>query len=46
MVLVLFFMNVSYHIDFVDVEPVLQPGNKSRLVMVNNTFNVLLDPID
>ena len=45
MVLVLF-IYVVYHIDwFVDVEPPLQPRNKSHLVMVNNPFNVLLDPI-
>ena len=42
MVLVLSFINVVYHIDSVDVEPGLQPRNKSYLVMVNNLFNGLL----
>ena len=46
MVLVLSFTNVLYHIDlFADVEPTLQPRNKSLLVMVNNPFNILLVPI-
>ena len=46
MVLVLSFINVLYHIDgFADVEPTLQPWNESHLVVVNNPFNVLLDPI-
>ena len=45
-VLVLSFINVLYHIDwFVNVEPTLQPWNKSHLVVVNNPFNVLLDHI-
>ena len=46
MVLVLSFINVLYHIDlFVRVEPTLQPKDKSDLVVVNNSFNVLLDSI-
>ena len=45
-VLVLSFINVVYHIDgFVDVEPPLQPRNKSHLVVVNNPFKELLDPV-
>ena len=44
MVLVLSFIDVMYHIDcFVDIEPALHPRYKSHLVMVNNSFNVLLD---
>ena len=46
MVLVLSFSNVVYHIDlFVDVEPALQPRNKSHLIIENDSFNVLLDSI-
>ena len=34
------------HIDcFMNVEPVLHPGDKSYLVMVNNFLNVVLDPV-
>ena len=28
-----------------NIEPALQPRNKSHLIMVNNSFNVLLDPV-
>ena len=47
MVLVLSFIDVIYHIDcFVDIEPALHPRLvASHLVVVNNFFNVLLDPI-
>ena len=46
MVLILSFINVMHHIDwFADVEPPLQPRNNLHVVMVNNPFNVLLDPI-
>ena len=41
------FFDVVYHIDwFEDIEPQLQPRNKSHLVVVNNPSNVLLDPLD
>ena len=44
MVLVLSFIDVMSHVNcFVDIEPALHPRYKSRLVMVNNFFNVLLD---
>ena len=40
------FIDVMNHIDcFVDIEPVLHPRYKSHLVVVNNSFNVLLDPV-
>ena len=46
MILVLSFINVVYHNDlFADVEPTLQPRNKSHLVVENNPFNVLLYPM-
>ena len=46
MVLILSFINVMYHVDwFLDIEPTLQPRNKSHLVLVNNSFNVLWDSI-
>ena len=46
MVLVLSFIDVMYHIDwFADTESALHPRYKSHLVMVNNSFNVLLDPV-
>ena len=44
MVLVLSFIDVMNDVDcFADIELVLHPRYKSRLVMVNNFFNVLLD---
>ena len=46
MVLVLAFINVMNHTDcFVDIEPALHPRYESHLVMVNNFFHVLLDPV-
>ena len=46
MVLVLSFIVVMYHIDcFEDIESALHPRYKSHLVVVNNSFNVLLDPV-
>ena len=46
MVPVLSFIDVMYHIDcFVDIEPALNVRYKSHLVMVTNSFNVLLDPV-
>ena len=40
------FINVVYHVDsFVNIGPALQPRNKSHLIMVNDSFNVLLDSI-
>ena len=46
MVLILSFINVIYHTDFSNIESPWYPRNKSHLVLVNNPFNVLLDPID
>ena len=41
MAFILQFVNV-YHIDqFVDIEKFLHPWDKSHLIMVNDTFNVL-----
>ena len=46
MVLVLSFIDVMNHINcFWDIEPAPHPRYKSHLVMVNNFFNVLLDPV-
>ena len=46
MVLVLYFIDVMNHIDcFADIEPDLGPRCKSHLVVVNNFFSVLLDPV-
>ena len=46
MVLVLSFIDVMNHVNcFVDIEPALHPRYKSHLVVVNNFFNVLLDPV-
>ena len=46
MVLVLSFIDVLNHIDyFADIEPALHPRYKSHVVMANNFFNVLLDPV-
>ena len=46
MVHVLSFIDVMYYIDcFADIEPTLHPRYKSHLVVVNNFFNVLLDPV-
>ena len=46
MVLILYFINVAYHVDwFANTEPALQSRNKSHLIMVINSFNVLLDSI-
>ena len=47
MVLVLSFINMAYHIDrFEGGEPPLHPRDESRLVLMDNPFNVLLDPIN
>ena len=41
-----FFIDVMYHTDcFADIEPALHPRYKSHLFMMNNYFNVLLDPV-
>ena len=40
------FINVMYRIErFADIEPALNPRNKSHLVVANNFFNVLLNSI-
>ena len=45
-VLVLSFIDAMNHMDwFADVEPALHSRFKSHLVVVNNSFNVLLDPV-
>ena len=42
----LFFLNVVYHIDlFSCVEESLHPWDKSHLVMLYDSFNVLLDSV-
>ena len=44
MVLILQFVNVVYHIDWlVYIEKSLHPWDKSHLIMVYEPFNVLLD---
>ena len=46
MVLILSFINVVYYVDWlVNTEAALQPWNKSHLVTVNNSVNVLLNSI-
>ena len=46
MVLVFSLVDMTYDIDCImSVEPVLNPRDKSHLVMVNNPLNVLSDPI-
>ena len=46
MVLVLSFLDVMNHTDcFADIQPALHPRYKSHLVVVNNSFNVLLDTV-
>ena len=46
MVLVLSFIDVMNHIDcFADIEPALNPRYKSHLVVMDNSFNVLLDSV-
>ena len=46
MVLVLSFIDVMNHVNcFADIEPALHPRYKSHLVVVSNSFNVLLDPV-
>ena len=41
-----FFIDVMNHIDcFADIERALHSRNKSHLILVNNIFNVLLDPV-
>ena len=46
MVLVLSFTDVMNHVNcFADIESALHPRYKSRLVVVNNFFNALLDPV-
>ena len=42
----LFFLNVVYHVDlFACVEESLHPWDKSHLVMLYDSFNVLLDSV-
>ena len=44
MIFILQFVNVVYHSDwFADIEKSLHPWDKSCLIMVYDTFNVLLD---
>lgn len=44
MVFILWFINMLYHVDwFVDVKPSFHSWNESRLVMVYNPFNILLN---
>ena len=39
-------VDIIYHTDrFVNVEPPLHPRDESHLVMMDNPFKVLLDPI-
>ena len=46
MVLDTFFVDMTYHTDrFANVEPPLHPRDESHLVMMDNPFNVLWDPI-
>ena len=46
MVLVFFLADKIYHVDcFTSVQLALHPGDKFHLVMVDNTLNVLLDPV-
>ena len=46
MVLVSSLINVFYHTDcFANVEPSLHPREESHLVMMDDPFNILLDPI-
>ena len=41
-----FLVDMIYHTDrFADVEPPLHPRNESHLVMMDTSFNVLLDSI-
>ena len=41
-----FLVDMIYHTDqFGNVEPLLHPRDESHLVMKDNPFNVLLDPI-
>ena len=47
MVLDSFLVGMIYHADlFANVEPPLHPRHESYLVMMDNPFNVLLDPIN
>ena len=44
MVFILEFVNMMYHTNcFVDIEKSLHPWDKSRLIMVYDLFNALLD---
>ena len=46
MVFVFSFIDVMNHIVcFVDIEPGLNPRYKSHLVVMDNSFNVLLDSV-
>ena len=46
MVFILQFVNVVYHTDgFADIEELLQPWDKSHLIIMYNPFNVLLDMV-
>ena len=46
LVIILQFVNVVYHTDgFADIEEPLHPWDKSHLIMMCNTFNVLLDAV-
>ena len=41
-----FLVDMIYHIDrFANVELLLHPRDESHLIMMDNPFNVLLDPI-
>ena len=46
MVFILQFVNVVCHTDeFVDIEDLLHPWDKSHLIMLYNPFNELLDAV-
>ena len=46
MAVILSFINVMYHISwFADIESIVHPRNKIHLVVLNNPFYVLLDPV-
>ena len=44
MIFILHFINVVYHINwFVDVEPLLHPWNRAYLIMICDSFKVMLN---
>ena len=45
-IFILHFASVAYHVDwFADVEPFLHPWSKSYLIMVSDSFSVLLNSV-